>query len=297
MTMMTWLADVLRDAGLPVREVVGWQTRGHGQMGEVLGVLAHHTAGPATGDFPSEKVVVNGRSDLPGPLANLGLTRNGTWVVIASGQAWHAGTGSVAWCPKNQGNAHLIGVEAESQGTCDDWTPQQRASYPRGVAAILRHFNLPASRAIGHKEWAVGRKIDPAYWDMTSFRADVAHWMNAANITKPGEDWFDMATKEDLAVVVNAAIDAKLGRTIWETTGTLPNRRGPGGSELKGGGQDSLWGYSINADGFGYRIEQLLNQVAARVGSGNSAPPVLTPADRTAIATEVANLLAARLAQ
>jgi hypothetical protein len=177
------LADILRKAGLPVREVPGWQTRGHGAMGAVLGVLAHHTAGGASGDFPSEKVVVNGRTGLAGPLCNLGVTRAGTWVVVAAGQAWHAGTGSISWCPANSGNSRLIGVEAESVGTRDDWTPAQRANYPRGVAALLRHYGLPASRVIGHKEWAPNRKIDPAFWDMNAFRSDTARWMTATQGT------------------------------------------------------------------------------------------------------------------
>lgn len=177
---LTWMADVLRKAGLPVREVAGWKTRGHGAMGEILGVLAHHTAGPKTGNFPSENVVLNGRPGLEGPLANLGLARDGTWVVVSAGQAWHAGTGSISWCPANTGNSHLIGVEAESCGTVDDWTDAQRGSYPRGVAALLSHLGLGSYRAIGHKEWAPGRKIDPAFWDMNAFRADVGRWQNAA---------------------------------------------------------------------------------------------------------------------
>lgn len=174
--MLTWLGVVLRKAGLPVREIPGWQNRGHGAMGQVLGVLAHHTAGPQTGNYPSESVVVLGRPGLEGPLANLGLARDGTWIVVAAGQAWHAGTGSISWCPANTGNSHLIGVEAESCGLRDDWTDAQRGSYPRGVAALLSYLGLPASRAIGHKEWAPQRKIDPAFWDMRQFRADVARW-------------------------------------------------------------------------------------------------------------------------
>jgi hypothetical protein len=117
------------------------------------------------------------------------------------------------------------------------------------------------------------------------------------NTAASGGDWFDMATREDLAAVVNAAIDARLGRTIFETTGRIDNRRGPGGAMIENGGNETLFGYAANADGFGYRIEQLLTQVASRVGAGTGAPVALTPADRTAIATEVANLLAARLAQ
>lgn len=178
MGRLLWLADVLRDAGLAVREVAGWQSRGHGDFhpGGVLGVLAHHTAGPARGAYPSERVVVAGRPGLEGPLANLGLDRDGVWIVIAAGQAWHAGTGGAPWCPANQGNSRLIGIEAESVGTRDDWTNAQRESYPRGVAALLDHLRLGPERAIGHREWAPGRKIDPAFWDMGAFRAAVARW-------------------------------------------------------------------------------------------------------------------------
>src|SRR5206468_2519014 len=117
MPWMTWLGDALRAGGLPVREIPGWRTRGHGAMSDVRGVLCHHTAGPASGVYPSERVVVQGREGLAGPLANLGLGRDGTWIVIAAGTAWHAGTGTISWCPANAGNGHLVGVEAESVGT------------------------------------------------------------------------------------------------------------------------------------------------------------------------------------
>ena len=42
---LQWLPSVLLDAGLKVAEVDGWQSRGHGTMGEMMGVLCHHTAG------------------------------------------------------------------------------------------------------------------------------------------------------------------------------------------------------------------------------------------------------------
>ena len=170
---MNWLADVLRKAGLSVQELPGWQTRGHGAMSDVLGVLLHHTAGPAAGNYPSLAVVRDGRPGLDGPLANLGLARDGTWIVIAAGVSWHAGLGKATFCPADQGNQHLIGVEAESTGR-GDWTPQQLNAYPRGVAALLAHLNLTASRAIAHREWAPSRKIDPAGIDMPTFRLQVA---------------------------------------------------------------------------------------------------------------------------
>ena len=169
----TWLASVLRQAGLPVEEVPGWESRGHGDMGDVRGVLCHHTAGPAHGDHPSLDVVVKGRPDLQGPLAQLFLARSGTWYVVAAGKAWHAGAGS--WHGMTDGNGHLVGVEAENMGTAaDPWPAEQMDSYARGVAAILAHVHASADWAAGHKEYALppGRKTDPSF-DMAAFRAKV----------------------------------------------------------------------------------------------------------------------------
>lgn len=196
MPYLTWMADVLRAAGLPVQEVGGWRTRGHGQMGSIAGVLLHHTAGPATGNYPSLGVVRDGRPGLAGPLAQLGLARDGTWLVIAAGQAWHAGTGYVSWCGRDNGNSRLIGVEAESTGR-GDWTQAQLTSYPRGTAALLRYLGYGADRALAHKEWATpaGRKIDPAGWpgDMTGFRTAVAGW-----ITNPRQETPNMVSASEI---------------------------------------------------------------------------------------------------
>lgn len=178
---LTWLADVLRDAGLTVVEHGGWQSRGRGEMGNVVGVIMHHTAGPATGDLPSLGVVLNGRpaDGIPGPLSQLMLSRSGAWHVIAAGVANHAGKGYADFVGQDNGNQHMLGVEAESTGK-GDWTQAQIVSYPRGVAALLEKLDEPTSHAIAHKEWArpLGRKIDPAGWpgDMKEFRASVAWW-------------------------------------------------------------------------------------------------------------------------
>lgn len=278
MPNLTWLADVLRSAGLPVREVPGWQTRGHGAMNSPRGVLCHHTAGPASGDFPSENVVVHGRTGLPGPLCNLGLTRSGTWVVVAAGSAWHAGTGSSPWVPANQGNTHLVGVEAESAGTRDDWTAAQRASYPRGVAALLKHLQLPASRAIGHKEWAPSRKIDPAFWDMNSFRADVARWMNSLM-----EDDLSAQAEQNIALLVQQLI-------------TGPNNEAWGWPTFGGGTAETLTvvDYLRRAN---VQLENVKTRLAAiETGKAPTGPPVLSDADVQRIAAAVVKLLGQKAA-
>ena len=171
---LTWLAQVLKAAGLKVAEQPGWENRGRGPMGIVRGIICHHTAGPKAGIMPSLKVVTEGRSDLPGPLCQLGLGRDGTWFVVAAGRANHAGGGS--WKGITTGNSSFIGIEAENMGTAaDPWPAVQMDSYRRGVAAILKKLGADESMCCGHKEYALpkGRKSDPSF-DMNEFRKGVA---------------------------------------------------------------------------------------------------------------------------
>ncbi|CAF3707276.1 unnamed protein product [Rotaria sp. Silwood1] len=173
--MLTDLADILRGAGLTVVEIDGWKTRGHGKMNSVKSILIHHTAGPATGDFPSLEVVRDGRSDLVGPLAQLGLGRTGTWYVIAAGRCYHAGK---TIDDSIFGNSNAIGIEAEgtdipSTDTGHAYWPEiQYQSYVQGVKALQIAYDMPTSHVLGHKEAAVptGRKQDPNF-SMDEFRA------------------------------------------------------------------------------------------------------------------------------
>lgn len=173
---LTWLPDVLLSAGLKVAEVPGWETRGRGDVGRTLGVLCHHTAGPRRGNMPSLFMLRDGRFDLPGPLSQLGLGRDGTYYVIAAGKAHHAGRG--LWRGITSGNLNFIGIEAENTGTDETWPAVQLDAYHRGVAAILLHAGLSADRCAGHREYALprGRKIDPNL-DMSQFRREVAKIM------------------------------------------------------------------------------------------------------------------------
>jgi peptidoglycan hydrolase-like protein with peptidoglycan-binding domain len=172
---LTWLPGALRNAGLRVALVDGWETRGHGDIGLLQGVLCHHTAGPREGNMPSLNTLVKGRPDLSGPLSQLGLGRDGTWYVVAAGRCYHAGAGN--WRGITDGNGHLIGIEAENTGGLADspWPEVQMDSYRHGVAALLRYINKSADFCAGHKEYALpaGRKDDPDF-DMLAFRASVA---------------------------------------------------------------------------------------------------------------------------
>lgn len=171
-----WLADVLRDAGLTVIEHEGWRDRGHGDFADIRGVLCHHTAGGGTNDW---RIVQYGRADLPGPLAQLVLERDGTYRVIAAGVCWHAGRGSWPGWPTNNANYHVIGIEAVSRGYGDDWTDVQLDAYKRGVAAILRRIGRSAEEGcVAHREYSSEGKIDPAGIDMHAFRADVQSFID-----------------------------------------------------------------------------------------------------------------------
>src|SRR5215467_9227561 len=176
---LIWLPDVLKNAGQKVALVDGWQDRGRGDVGQILGVLCHHTAGPRNGTMPSLNTLVKGRSDLPGPLAQLGLGRDGTYFVLAAGRANHAGRGN--WKGIVNGNTNLIGIEAENTGLANDspWPDVQMDAYQRGVAAILQHIGKGPEFCAGHKEYALpaGRKSDPDF-AMEPFRTAVAAIMN-----------------------------------------------------------------------------------------------------------------------
>ena len=179
---LTWLPEVLQSAGLKVALVDGWQDRGRAEMGDVVGIICHHTAGSRNGNMPSLKTLVEGRlggHPLPGPLAQLGLGRDGTYYVIAAGKCNHAGEGE--WQGVRLGNSRFIGIEAENTGHSDDspWPQVQIDAYHRGVAAILRRLGRSEMFCAGHGEYALprGRKTDPNL-DMNEFRMKVAAILN-----------------------------------------------------------------------------------------------------------------------
>ncbi len=183
---LVWLPDVLKDAGLKVAEVPGWETRGRSEMGPVRGVMCHHTAGPLNGNMPSLGIVRDGRNDLPGPLSQLCLGRDGTFFVVAAGRANHAGRGEYKGI--TSGNSSFIGIEAENTGLDNDspWPEVQMDAYARGCAAILSHVGAGAIMCCGHKEFGLprGRKIDPNF-DMDAFRQAVSGSMDGTAVRRP----------------------------------------------------------------------------------------------------------------
>ena len=172
-----WLADVLRAEGVRLVEYPGWRDRGHGDFKDIRGVMVHHTGS----DNASAASIAIGRPDLPGPLSQLHIARDGTVSVVAVGVAWHAGVGMYPWLPTNMGNWHMIGIECANSGTSPtaphrtNWPDAQYDALVRCCAAINRRLAQNSSRTIGHKEYA-GRsqgKWDPGAIDMDILRSDI----------------------------------------------------------------------------------------------------------------------------
>lgn len=207
MTMLLQLADVARRTGYPVIEVPGWKTRTRpGGMSSVQTITCHHTAnGGAKGDYPSLRVVRDGRKGLPGPLAQYGLGRSGTIYVIAAGLCNHAGVSLKDAFTRE----HAIGIEAEAIGTPGakgDWPAVQMDSYVRLCRALADEFKRPTSSVLGHKETAAprGRKADPSF-DMPDFRVRVRTLKSVRKPAPPApkpaakpKEFTDMATQKEL---------------------------------------------------------------------------------------------------
>ena len=154
------IADRLRAAGLVVEERPGWESRGRADGFHPVGVMWHHTAAPLGKDAPSLGIVTNGRSDLPGPLCHVLITRSNVCIVIASGRANHAGTGK--WNGNvDRGNSTKYGIEVENTGynSSEPWRLDQLFVLGKATAALIGYDTGKIPECCMHKEYT-SRKID-----------------------------------------------------------------------------------------------------------------------------------------
>lgn len=161
--MDTGIATRLRKAGLEVREVDGWKTRGRPGTFAPKGGVNHHTAGhpSKTSPAPSLGIVTVGRPDLIGPLCNVLFGLDKTFYVVAAGIANHAGLPDVSPFHGMTGNSSAYGIEVEHDGL-HPLGDKRVALLATAWAAIFRGKNIPASQLFQHWEWAPSRKIDLA---------------------------------------------------------------------------------------------------------------------------------------
>jgi N-acetylmuramoyl-L-alanine amidase/LysM domain len=221
------LADVLRRAGLRVREVGGWQQRerggtGYGQV-DPIGIVVHHTASSSGWDGQPD-VNLLALECAVAPMSNLYVDRSGQWWVLAGGATNTNGTGG-PWgpIPLVSANSRVIGIEARNNGVGEPWPDVMQDAYVAGVAALADAYEVEPGNILAHHEWAPTRKVDPAgpsrfgsingshSWDMDRFRAAVNEARgrtvpvrpNASRppatantyLVRPGDSWWSIAER------------------------------------------------------------------------------------------------------
>lgn len=182
------IVRIYRLLGGRVKFVRGWKRRG-GDNFRPDGLLDHDdisAKGESLGIIP---LLVNGRSDLPGPLYNFWTSYGRTLLdrvtkrrskptlyVVSAGSANHAGAGrwEKTWTPAPHptGNSSML-------GHCVDFRPGEsmhpdlRHAVDRFHVAVMIAMGWSRGFLRGHKEWAPGRKSDPT-WSMPAARKRAA---------------------------------------------------------------------------------------------------------------------------
>lgn len=175
---MGWSRDTIKKVavrtGYPVIEA--WSGHNQGAMGTIYGPMLHHTGTSAStpGDYPTLRIVRDGRPGLENSLCMYGLGKSGTIYLINDKISWHAGAGS--WNGVTDGNGHFAGIEAEGPGT---WSAAQLDSYQKLVASILIEAGRDINWMPTHAQFALpkGRKTDPTGIDMNAFKAKVQQYL------------------------------------------------------------------------------------------------------------------------
>lgn len=180
----TWLAKVLRNAGLSVVEEPGWKKRGLSRRlpFDPQNVVWHHDASEKG---PSPGVVAYMLRRFATAAAQLWVCMGcngqhpiGTWHILAAGRAPHAG----AVRRGMPDNYDSLGVETDHT-TGERWHPDLLRSLRVGTAAILDHLKRPAAEALHfHKTicFPKGRKTDPDGLHLASERTRVDLLMKPA---------------------------------------------------------------------------------------------------------------------
>lgn len=208
---------MLRNRGLKVVTVPGYKTRGRpASTGgfRPAGVLCHHTATSIRTLIAAVlRLLVFGRPDLPGPLCQFGLGRDGTVYMVALGRANHAGTAKASGTMSaGDGNEIYIGIEAFNDGVGEKWPAAQYNAYVLLCAALSLDFNKNSANTVrGHKETSFTGKIDPTF-DMDAFRVKVASKMDELKTGEVSETKLTRGAAVDHALSDLLSVESKGGR-------------------------------------------------------------------------------------
>jgi hypothetical protein len=188
------LASALRAAGVRVQETPGWRTRRAQNRFVPVGTMLHDT-----GNSGSLEVIVDGRPDLPGPLANLFITKDGVVHLVSAGCCHHAGPGSSVVLKEIQagcaptadaaardlvadigGNRFFYGIEVQNLSDGMDPYPDEQVEAIIGACVAIRmlHRGWTGVRELHHREWT------PTKQDMR-LQLDVRAHIAARNRSQP----------------------------------------------------------------------------------------------------------------
>lgn len=195
----TAVPDILRDAGINVITIPGYERRSRATGGFDLpgpfGMSVHHTAGSMNGIVAATYGALQHVSK---PICNIEWDRQGNAYVAACGASNTVGAGGPLGRikgPGNYGNPTTFGNEIQNRGTGEPYPEPQQEAVVVGLSALYAvgheefgwEMDIPVDRLFAHFEWAPTRKIDPAgpsrWWDpnerygkwrMVAFRSDVA---------------------------------------------------------------------------------------------------------------------------
>lgn len=201
----------LKAEGLTVNEVAGWRdhNRNHkGPWGPIQGIMIHHTGG---GESGSTKIIRDGLTDLPGPLSQGLIHKNGVFDLISNGRCNHAGGGDPDVqaaveaerypLPKPDkhngepgavdGNDNYYGYECVNKGDGKDpWPPIQLEAIARASAAVARFYGWDADRVLRHMDWS-DWKSDPRGVDWTKMRSRINTVLKGRPNATPMSNWAD----------------------------------------------------------------------------------------------------------
>lgn len=297
MTPEQWLNALRAEGVTDIVEMPGWRTNNRNHIKaftDVHATMIHHTAGEGPG-LPS--LVFNGTADLPGPLCHEYLDRGGRLYLVGNGRANHAGTvarnaydavlneSGIHPYPDAaepiDGNSISYGLECENNGAAErTWPAKQYDVAVRVQAARCRFHGWTANSVWAHKEATCRKPVDPRL-DMNNFRARVAERLAHAPSWNPNKEEDDMTlTDEDAKKVWYAdhipAVPPPYNNADWHDGNETWTAKYALGT-VAAAGRETL-----------DRIRTIEAKVDALALGG---------VDLDALATKVADLLAARLAE
>jgi hypothetical protein len=302
-----WLEDVLREA-LGDRLVVegDWVNRGTGgTMGDIWGVMIHHTGNINETVDHIRDGVQQDTGFLHGPLAQCLFTPDGKCHLIAVGPCNHAGIGSYPGLGTNNGNRRLIGFECCWPTPRPDlpkgYDPTERWSTPLiitlrdATAAVLKKLGYGSARAIGHKEYAGSSqgKWDPGNMSMDWFRGEVQKDLDG--FVFAGEEPVQQpdpgpgpVNPPILQPPPNTRTDRQLLEDIWDQL------RGPGGNGWSQLGGRTVVDYLVQIGRFATDLHRQLDELRTTVANLTPTGQHGAPAKKVAAKKVAAKKTAAK---